>query len=278
MTNTTELLKQYFAKREDVLLAFLFGSRAKGLSRLSSDWDIAVYFKPKRWGEFDAKNEYAGENTVRADIGRILSSDVDLVVLNRCRPSLVFSVLNSGMPLANKDMRLYFTLLSQTHYEAVDYWDFVQEYRSFYEKAQSLTPEARALLTEHLTFLENEFADYEKFSESSHKEYLENRDIRRNIERWIENCVMSALDIAKIILASEKKDIPQTYKDILYEFGIMFVSEDFAGVFSEYAPLRNILAHEYLDFRWERISGFLKSSGDLYPRFISAVKDYLDKE
>lgn len=278
MINTTESLKQYFAEREDVLLAFLFGSRAKGLSRPSSDWDIAVYFKPKRWGEFDTKNQYKGENTVRADISRLLSSDIDLVVLNRCRPSLAFSVLNSGIQLANKDTRLYFTLLSQTHYEAADYWNFVQEYRSLYERAQSLAPEARALLAEHLTFLENEFADYEKFSKSSYKEYLENRDMRRNIERWIENCVMSALDIAKIVLASEKKDIPQTYKDILYEFGIMFVSEDFAEAFSEYAPFRNILAHEYLDFRWERISGFLKSSGGLYPRFISATKEYLDKE
>lgn len=97
------------------------------------------------------------------------------------------------------------------------------------------------------------------------------------MERWIENCVISALDIAKIALASEKKDIPQTYADILHEFGIMFVSEEFAEHFSEYASLHNILANEYLDFRRQRVSGFLRSSGELYGQFISATKGYLGK-
>ena len=86
---------------------------------------------------------------------------------------------------------------------------------------------------------------------------------------------MSALDIAKIILASEKRDIPQTYKDMLCEFGEIFVTRDFASQFSEYASLRNILAHEYLDLRWERIERFLKESRGLYVQFLFAVKKYL---
>ncbi|MDP2630076.1 MAG: DUF86 domain-containing protein [Candidatus Uhrbacteria bacterium] len=273
--NTITKLKEYFSKRDDVVLAFLFGSRAKGLTRPSSDWDIAVYLTPRQWGELETKYAYVGESVIRADIGRMVSSDVDCVILNRARPSLVFSVLNSGAPLANKDMRLYFTLLSRTHYDAVDYWNFVQEYRTLYERATSLTPEARALLLEHLTFLENELADAEKFSTLTRKEYLENRDTRRNAERWIENCVMSALDIAKIILASEKRDVPQTYKDMLREFGELFITSEFADQFSEYASLRNILAHEYLDLRWERMEGFLKNAQWHYVQFLVAVKKYL---
>ncbi len=273
--NTTEKPKAYFEKREDVLLAFIFGSRAKGLSRPSSDWDIAVYCVPRQWGELETRQSYPGESEIRADVERMISTDIDLVVLNRARPSLVFSVLNSGIALANKDMRLYLTLLSRTHYDAVDYWQFVQEYRELYERAQSLTPEARALLLEHLTFLENELSDAEKFSKVTYKEYQENRDLRRNLERWIENCVMGAHDLAKIILASEKKDIPQTYKDMLREFGVLFVSDTFAQEFSEYASLRNILAHEYLDLRWERIEAFSRNAMTFFPQFVSAVKKYL---
>lgn len=272
--NITEKLRTYFEKREDVLLAFIFGSHAKGLSRPSSDWDIAIYCAPRQWGELETRQTYPAESEIRADVERMISADVDLVVLNRARPSLVFSVLNSGILLTNKDIRLYLTLLSRTHYDAVDYWNFVREYRALYERAQSLTPEARALLLGYLTILENELSDADKFSTVTYKEYQEDRDLRRNLERWIENCVMSALDISKIILSSERRDIPQTYKDMLREFGVLFVSESFADSFSEYANLRNILAHEYLDLRWGKIRSFLEAAQKQYDMFIAAVKKY----
>ena len=40
-------LREYFIAEPSVLIAFLFGSRSKSHSRETSDWDIAVYFKPK---------------------------------------------------------------------------------------------------------------------------------------------------------------------------------------------------------------------------------------
>lgn len=274
--DTIAALKEYFSRRDDVVLAFLFGSQTKGLTRTSSDWDIALYLAPRQWGELDTDYTYNNESDICADISRMIAADVDCVILNRAHLSLVFSILNTGVPLANKDMKLYFTLLSRTHYDAVDYWNFVHEYRSIYERAASLTPEARALLLRHLTFLENEFTDADRFSVLSRKDYLDNRDTRRNVERWIENCVMSTLDIAKIILASERRDIPQTYKDMLREFGELFVGSEFAERFSEITSLRNILAHEYLDLRWKRIEHFLKNAQELYTPFTAAVKKYLN--
>jgi predicted nucleotidyltransferase len=51
------ILKEYFEKREDILMAFLFGSYAKAISHRESDVDIAVYFRPRsgflEWAEFD---------------------------------------------------------------------------------------------------------------------------------------------------------------------------------------------------------------------------------
>ncbi len=40
-----EKLKNYFKKRKDVLMAFLFGSQMKNLARKSSDFDIAILLK-----------------------------------------------------------------------------------------------------------------------------------------------------------------------------------------------------------------------------------------
>ncbi len=200
-------LEDYFSKRDDVALAFVFGSRAAGRQKPSSDWDIGIYFKPKSGIEIEATEEYEGESKIRDEVGDILKTENDIVVLNRARPSLVFIVLNSGIPLTIKDDKLRLELIIRTHYEAVDFWNFTREFWQIREKAASLTPEARSIIIERLTFLENEFSDFSKIKSISRQEYTENRDTKRNIERWIENIVMSSLDIAKVVLASEKKEV-----------------------------------------------------------------------
>jgi predicted nucleotidyltransferase len=40
-------LKEYFPRKPEVSMAFLFGSYVKGRAFYDSDVDIAVYFKPK---------------------------------------------------------------------------------------------------------------------------------------------------------------------------------------------------------------------------------------
>lgn len=132
---TLTKLKEYFETREDVDLAFLFGSQSSGRQRISSDWDIAVYFKSPHGLELESTDHYAGEETVHAEVERLVETEVDLVVLNRARPPLVFSILNTGIPLNIKDRSLYLNLLTQTHYEAVDFWKFVEEFWRIREQA-----------------------------------------------------------------------------------------------------------------------------------------------
>jgi len=44
---TISKLRDYFVQREEVLMAFLFGSWARNQEGFESDLDMAVYFKPK---------------------------------------------------------------------------------------------------------------------------------------------------------------------------------------------------------------------------------------
>lgn len=85
---------------------------------------------------------------------------------------------------------------------------------------------------------------------------------------------MAAIDIAKIILASEKREIPQNYKDTLKVFTALYIglSEDEAEKFAQFAKLRNIVPHEYFDIRWKGIKNFVKESEKFYPQFIKGVK------
>ena len=269
-----EVLSQYFQKKSSVVLAFLFGSRAIEYERETSDWDIAVYFKPEEYLEIETESQYPGENRIWSDLVDLLKTDdVDFIVLNRARASLVYNALRVGTPLVIKDRRLYLDLLCKVSYEAVEWWDFVSDFWKISQKAKSLPPEERARVLEYLRFLENEFSEVEQIKSFSWQDYIQDSFKRKIIERWVENLVMSALDIAKVILASEKREIPQTYKDTLKIFGALYVDLGFGEKFSEFASLKNILVHEYLDIKWKRIKNFVNQAEKLYPIFIQKTKE-----
>ncbi|MDI6793878.1 MAG: DUF86 domain-containing protein [bacterium] len=273
-----QALKDYFEKKSSVILAFLFGSRSKNLERQISDWDIAVYFKPKEYLEIEIQRDYPKEHKIWEDMEKILQAEVDFAVLNRVAPSLIYSVLTSGIPLTIKDRGLYLDLLCKTSYEAIDFWKFVGEFWEISQKAKSFLPEERARLRQYLRFLENEFSEIEQIKKITWEEYSQDSFKRKIIERWIENLVMVVLDIAKIVLASEKKNIPQTYRETLKVFTALYVNPRIADRFSQFAELRNIIVHEYLDIRWKRISNFIKEAGKLYPRFMKKVKEIVNAE
>jgi uncharacterized protein YutE (UPF0331/DUF86 family) len=233
-----------------------------------------VYFKPEEYLEIETEREYPGENKIWSDLIDILETDdVDFLVLNRARAPLVYNVLRIGTSLIIKDRRLYLDLLCKVSYEAVEWWDFVSDFWRISQKAESLPPEERARVLEYLRFLENEFSEIEQIKEFSWQDYIQDSFKRKVMERWVENLVMSALDIAKIILASEKREIPQTYKDTLKIFGALYVDPSFGEKFSEFSSLRNILVHEYLDIKWRKIKNFIDQAERLYPVFIKKIKD-----
>ena len=136
--------------------------------------------------------------------------------------------------------------------------------------------EIRFRLIKHLTFLEDELKDYETFEALSWKEYNDDRGKRRNVERWIENIIKSSIDIAKLILTSEDRSLPDTYKDMVKNLSLV---ADFSGEIMEklsrWVSLRNIISHEYLDIRWASIQKFISESGLFYEDFLKRIKNYL---
>ena len=136
-----------------------------------------------------------------------------------------------------------------------------------------LLPEDRERLIKYIDFMKSEFADFPKFSKVDWKTYSDDKDTRRNLERWIENMVNCSIDIAKVILAIDGKRIPTSYKGVLKELGTtQHFDESFGDDISQWAVLRNILAHEYLDIRWNTIKKFIQTSEPIYKAFITKVE------
>ena len=139
-----------------------------------------------------------------------------------------------------------------------------------------LRPEERERLIRYVDFLDDELADFQKFSTVSWKTYQENRDLRRNLERWIENIVNCSVDIAKVILVVENREIPATYREALRELGSTpYFSEEFGDRIAQWVSLRKILAHEYPDIRWNSVRRFINFAEPVFRELTEGVKSLL---
>lgn len=133
-------LKDYFEKREDVVMAFLFGSQAENRAHSGSDWDIAVYFMPqsKEFEFEESGREYPTENEVWADCTQILGTDsVDLIVLNSTSSTVADEALR-GLELTNKNRRLWLRFMLLITKLAEDYHIFAREYHEIVQRSHSL--------------------------------------------------------------------------------------------------------------------------------------------
>jgi len=84
-------LRLFFAKEENIRLAFLIGSFATGKSRPDSDVDVAVLFSriPDHMEILDLRERLSGG----------LKRDIDLVVLNDAGPIIRMQALKTGIRL-----------------------------------------------------------------------------------------------------------------------------------------------------------------------------------
>ncbi len=273
-------LRLYFAAKPSIIMAFLFGSRAKGIARTTSDWDIAIYFQPQnpREIEYESETRYLEEDALAHDLERLLDREVDLVVLNRAPAHLVATVLTSGIPLEIKKRWWYIQLLLITTTMATEWRQFAHSYYLAYQRSHSLSEEDKLLLRRAILFIESEMQDYARFSRTTHTEYQTQRPLGREIERWVENIVNASLDIAKIVLASNKMQLPETYRELILQLKATPHSfhDDTLEYMARFVKLRNVLAHEYLDIRWHHIGEFLQQGEPVMRDFLVSVKKLLE--
>jgi uncharacterized protein YutE (UPF0331/DUF86 family)/predicted nucleotidyltransferase len=264
MNDQFEEVRKYCEVNENITLALIFGSTVREMAGEDSDLDIAIYLK-------DASRD----EEVWTAIGALVNKTIDLIVLNDAPATLVSNILKTGLPIVIKDRKLYWDLYLGKTLEAEDFNEFTESFWQIYRRSASLAPEDNTRLIATVQFLESEFQEIEGFKGLSYKEYYEEKSKRRNVERWAENVVNATIDIAKIILASERKEIPKTYEKALVNFGIVAgLNEEKAVKLSSFARLRNILAHHYLDITFDRIKGFIKDAPPIY----AAVFDFLHEK
>ncbi|MDA1191002.1 MAG: DUF86 domain-containing protein [Candidatus Poribacteria bacterium] len=278
----------YFESRDDVLMAFVFGSRVSGRAQEESDLDIGVYFTPQRPGalEFESGVKYPQEIEVWHGASDATHDEVDLVVLNNVS-GMIASAAVDGIPLVIKDDDLFVRYAISADVVFRGNAAFVHGYYKMSTRTRTLAKmKGYPVLTEHdksrletaLTYLGQRLLHVSRYDEVDKETYLEDWHERDAIEKWVENLVNASLDVARSLLVSRGQTIPPTYGDTFRRLGALDDFErDDAERLGRFARLRNILAHEYFDTRYNDISELREACKDgLYERLIEFAKRRMD--
>lgn len=262
-------LKEYFARRDEVQMAFLFGSQAEGRAGSRSDWDIGVYL---------SEENREKEREIWREVEEILKSEVDFIVLNRAPATLGWRIVGQGQELMIRDRKRYLDFLLRVSEEADAFYRTSEEYYDIFQRSTSLVPGDRERLRRIVEFLEEEIKDYEKFRQLSWDGYRGDKEKKRGVEHWVEHLVNAVVDVAKVVLASERRPQPETYQDIVMLLDTVppFSDGGIGKKIAEWVRLRNILAHEYLDYRWKEISAFIQETEPLWHLFVERTKKFLE--
>jgi predicted nucleotidyltransferase len=108
-------IKKYLEKRDDIVLAFVFGSTVNGRLVEESDIDIAMLFAPKPF-----PSELLD---IITKLSTITDREVDIVILNNSSPIIRMQVLKNGIVLKKKDNKIYneFFVKTMKEYDDLKY-------------------------------------------------------------------------------------------------------------------------------------------------------------
>ena len=237
--------------------AVLFGSAASGRLRPDSDVDVAVYGASAGRLEIEEEREIAHETEIQLALERATQRNVEILVLNRAPATVCATALTSGRVVLMRDEAFYSRYFLAVTSVAIDFLQTEREYRTIRDRSRSLSPVDQSRLERIVDFIDTELQDRERFRGVTQHRYRSDRDLRRNLDRWVEILINAAIDIGKIVLSSAQRPIPYTYGQILAELEALPHFAALSGRLQPLAALRNLMAHEYLDLRFGRITRFV---------------------
>jgi predicted nucleotidyltransferase len=93
-----EEIKRFFEGRPEIIAVYLYGSRARGRAKETSDVDLAVLLHPQaKVDEFEFKRELV------IGLSRVLRKDIHLIILNRAGETFLNQIFKHGKCLYNSN-------------------------------------------------------------------------------------------------------------------------------------------------------------------------------
>ena len=118
-----EKMVSILQRQPQIEFAVLVGSRATGVARVESDWDIALQWKP----HMDWLTLLSHTEDLRRELAEAMNispESIDLIELRRANLAMRASVAEEGLPLIGQDSLAWAYFLQRTWRELEDfYWE-----------------------------------------------------------------------------------------------------------------------------------------------------------
>lgn len=97
------------------------------------------------------------------------------------------------------------------------------------------------------------------------------------IERGIQICIESVIDISNIVISVNDAKKPNTYRETVELIGTLgIIPKTFAKELSNMVGFRNILVHDYIKINEDIILEILSNNLDDIIKFSNYIRKYLD--
>ena len=271
-------LKDALEPFEEVRFALLFGSAVTGRLREDSDIDLAVYIDSQGRLEVEEPRDVPEEAGIQIAAERATDRNIDLLILNRAPATVCATAVLEGKSVLVREPGLYSRYFLAVTSVAIDFSETEREFREIRKRSRSISQSDESHLERILDFVDEELADRAAFEGLTLNAYRTDRNLRRNLDRWVETLVNACIDIGKIVLSSTGREVPRTYGQILSDLETVRGFEKLAGRLAPLAPLRNLLAHEYLDLRFDRVKAFVAEGSHAVEALAAVTRTWLTKE
>jgi len=264
-------IKGALEKDGNVLLAYLFGSTARGASQPISDVDIAVLLK-------DNSLEKQADILWRtAKILHVPEDKIDIVDLGRADLHLKYNILREGIKLVDRGFE------EELIHELVE---------GYPETWESLNIALRAWLREDPRInqaivsrrldeaLKNAAIIRERYAHKPLEWILADPERTLALERALERIIEAMIDVCRHIVSVKRLGLIETraeYSLRLAQHQLM--PKNLADKIAELAKIRNILAHRYLEIDYAKLHAKAQETAEqTVPHFAEWTKKLLSSE
>ncbi|HID91390.1 TPA: DUF86 domain-containing protein [Candidatus Bathyarchaeota archaeon] len=225
---------------DNVLLAYVFGSRVKAGAWRGSDVDVAVLLRDSSWSSVSKLMDEIAE-ALNVSVGR-----VDLIDLSEADDVLRYQVLSEGHKVI--DRGLYESKVLEELYTRMP--DAAMLLSSYID--DSANPLRREVVALKLMVLDEEARILERYVLSKPvAQVIADPLIKRVLRDSLRVAIESVIDACKHVVASMRLGVVRDYKDFplkMAEAGLM--GRELAGRIADAAKLRNVIVHRYTELNY----------------------------
>ena len=261
-TRLLERLRRIFTKYPEVLIAYLYGSYAKGKESSLSDIDIAIIMKNK-------------ENFVNllADIARELKipedkvSITDLLLVD---PLLRLKILSEGLEIVNKGINLNSLIQPET----IEIYELEQtsSTRSWLRG----NPIDFIVVRDIISRITEDIRDLNELLQLGYEKVINNKHMRKSFERTLQTLIESMLDLLRHIVAGLNLGIAACYRDYVdFARNGGVISDEIASYLKSLIPIRHALVHRYRRLNYEELWKEAYTILDIANKLIDEVREFL---